>query len=58
MMFGWFKPDPEKQLRKQLDAKREEAINFQRNGKIREFAQATKEAEELEDKLIELRAQG
>ena len=57
-MFGWFKPDPEKQLRKQLDAKREEAINFQRNGKIREFAQAIKEAEALEDKLIELRAQG
>ena len=57
-MFGLFKPNPEKQLRKQLDAKRAEAINFQRNGKIREFAQATKEAEELEDKLIELRAQG
>lgn len=57
-MFGWFKSDPEKQLRKQLDAKREEALNFQRNGKIREFAQATKEAEELEDKIIELRAQG
>ena len=56
-MFGWFKADPEKKIRRQLDAKREEALAFQRNGKIREFAQATKEAEELENQLIELRTQ-
>ncbi|MFT4978261.1 MAG: hypothetical protein ACI8S6_004169 [Myxococcota bacterium] len=53
-MFGWFKQSPEKKLQKQIDAKQEEALQLQRNGKLREYAVLTQEIEALEDELIAL----
>ena len=41
-MFGWFKSDPIKKLRKQISSKEEQAMQLQRNGKLREFAELTK----------------
>ncbi len=52
-MFGLFRKDPVKMLRKQYAAKRIEARDLQRNGKIIEYANVSVEAEELL-KLIEL----
>ncbi|MFT5586533.1 MAG: hypothetical protein ACI9VR_004132 [Cognaticolwellia sp.] len=56
-MFGWFKSDPIKKIRKEISAKEEEAMQLQRNGKLREFAELTKEIEGLQDQLEALRAQ-
>ena len=54
-MFGWFKSDPIKKLRKQISSKEEQAMQLQRNGKLREFAELTKEIEGLQDELEALR---
>lgn len=56
-MFGWFKSDPIKKLRKEISSKEEQAMQLQRNGKLREFAELTKEIEGLQDQLEALRAQ-
>jgi hypothetical protein len=56
-MFGWFKSDPIKKIRKEISTKEEEAMQLQRNGKLREFAELTKEIEGLQDQLDALRAQ-
>ncbi len=37
-MFGLFKKDPLKKLQKEYEAKLEEAMHMQRNGKIREYS--------------------
>ncbi len=36
-------------IRKKIEQKHLEAVNFQRNGKLREYAQSLKEVEELEN---------
>lgn len=54
-MFGWFKSDPIKKLRKQISSKEEQAMQLQRNGKLRGFAELTKEIEGLQDRLEALR---
>ena len=46
-MFGLFKSDPAKKLRKQYSAKLEEAMLAQRNGDIRGYAQLSEEAAAL-----------
>lgn len=46
-MFGFLKPDPAKKLRKQYDAKLEQAMRAQRNGDIRGYSDLTAEAEEI-----------
>src|SRR3990167_2412422 len=46
-MFGLFKSDPAKKLRKQYSAKLEAAMHAQRNGDIRGYATLTEEAEAL-----------
>jgi hypothetical protein len=46
-MFGLFRKDPIKLLRKQYAAKRIEARDLQRNGKIIEYANASAKAEQL-----------
>ena len=56
-MFGWFKSDPIKKIRTEISTKEEEAMQLQRNGKLREFAELTKEIEGLQDQLDALRAQ-
>lgn len=55
-MFGWFKSDPIKKLRKEISTKEEQAMQFQRNGKLREYAELTKEIEGLYEQLESLRA--
>ena len=47
-----FVPDPGKKLRKVLDRKYKQAVEFQRNGKLREYAALMKEIEILEDEYI------
>lgn len=46
-MFGFFKTDPAKKLRKQYNAKLDQALSAQRNGDIRGYAELTAEAEAL-----------
>ncbi|MBT0586246.1 DUF6435 family protein [Alteromonas oceanisediminis] len=46
-MFGLFKSDPTKKLRKAYDAKLEQAMHAQRKGDIRLYSQLTQEAEAL-----------
>ncbi len=50
-MFGLFKKDPAKKIRKQYHAKLEQALGAQRNGKIREYSFLTAEAEALRTQL-------
>lgn len=50
-MFGLFKKDPVKKLRLQYHAKLEEAMQMQRNGKIREYSFLTAEAEALREQM-------
>jgi predicted ATPase len=46
-MFGLFKSDPAKKLRKQYSAKLQEAMLAQRNGDIRSYATLSEEAQAL-----------
>ena len=46
-MFGLFKADPTKKLRKQYDAKLEQAMYAQRKGDIKTYSMLTAEAESL-----------
>ncbi|WP_141096214.1 DUF6435 family protein [Lacimicrobium sp. SS2-24] len=46
-MFGWLKSDPTKKLRKQYDAKLEQAMLAQRRGDIKTYSMLTSEAEKL-----------
>ena len=50
-MFGIFKSDPVEKARKAYHAKLTEAMNAQRNGKIREYSFITMEADALKSKL-------
>ena len=51
---GLFRRDPGERIRKARDKKYKEAVNFQRNGKLREFAETMKEIEELEKQYVEV----
>ncbi|MBL4834414.1 MAG: Lacal_2735 family protein [Pseudomonas sp.] len=46
-MFGLFKKDPVKTLRKEYNAKLEAAMIAQRNGDIRTYSMLTQEADAL-----------
>ncbi len=46
-MFSLFKKDPVKKLRKQYSVKLEEAMQAQRNGDMRTYAELSSEAESL-----------
>lgn len=46
-MFGLFKSDPTKKLRKEYDMKLEKAMHAQRKGDIKTYSMLTAEAEEL-----------
>ena len=56
-MFGWLKPDPVKKLDKQYQAKLKEAMETQRNGNIRRYAELTQEAESIRESLEALKAE-
>ncbi|WP_306521176.1 DUF6435 family protein [Rheinheimera sp.] len=55
-MFNWLKPDPVKKLRRQYDAKLEQAMLAQRSGNLRLFADLTAESEALWQQLEVLMA--
>ena len=46
-MFGMFKSDPVKKLRKEYNAKLEAAMTAQRNGDIRTYSMLTQEADAI-----------
>ncbi len=56
-MFNFIKslliPDPEAKLRKAISKKYKEAVQLQRNRKLRDFAEVMSEIEELEKQLEE-----
>ena len=53
-MFSIFKSDPRKKLNKQHDQKLEQAMHAQRNGDIKTYSQLTYEADQINQKIIEL----
>ena len=55
-MFSMFKKDPAAKLEKEIMRKMSISVEFQRNGKIKEYAEAEKEISDLQDKLEALRA--
>ncbi len=50
-MFSWFKSNPKKQIRKEIQSKLKQAMEFQRIGKLREYAELIAEIENLEEQL-------
>lgn len=56
-MFGFLKPDPARKLRKQYDAKLDQALQAQRNGNIRGYADLTAEAQAIWKELEPLENQ-
>lgn len=46
-MFGLFKSNPEKKLRKKYDALLEKGMHAQRNGDMKAYAMITAEAEKV-----------
>ena len=56
-MFGLFKKDPLKKLQKEYEAKLEEAMQMQRNGKIREYSFLSSEAEDIRSKILATKAE-
>ena len=50
----WFKTDPASKIRKTRDRKYKEAVQLQRDGKLREYAKVMKEIEALEDEYIRI----
>lgn len=53
-MFGLFKRNPKKKMRKEYDALLEKAMYAQRNGDIRTYSMLTAEAESLWDEIEKL----
>ena len=53
-MFSWLKGDPSKRIRKKLDEARQTAMNQQRNGDLRSYAETMAKVEALEDELVAL----
>ncbi len=49
-----FKTDPSSKIRKIRDRKYKEAVQLQRNGKLREYAKIMKEIKALEDEYIKV----
>jgi len=51
-LMGLFKSEPGVEIRRERDRKYKEAVQLQRNGKLREYAVLMKEIEALEDEYI------
>lgn len=56
-MLVWLKPDPVKKLDKQYQAKLKEAMETQRNGNIRRYAELTQEAESIRESMETIKAE-
>lgn len=55
-MFGLFKKDPTKKLRKDLKALQEKAMTMERNGDIRGSSMISQKADELWQKIQQIEA--
>ena len=55
-MFGLFKSNPTKKLRKTYDMKLEQAMHAQRKGDIKTYSMLTAEAEKLWAEIEQLKA--
>lgn len=53
-MWNLFKRDPRKRLERELRAQSARAVEYQRNGKLKEYARATAEVERLDKELQQL----
>jgi len=49
-----FITSPAEKIQKVRDRKYKQAVHFQRNGKLREYAEVMKEIEELEKQYVEV----
>jgi len=54
LIKSFFITSPGEKIRKVRDRKYKQAVEFQRNGKLREYAEVMKEIEELEVKYVEI----
>jgi len=57
-MFGFKKRDPAAKLRRDYERLMAEAVDLQRRGDIKGFAEKTREAADLEDRIAKLEAAG
>jgi hypothetical protein len=55
-MFGLFNSDPTKKLQKQHDQLLEKGMNAQRKGDMKLFAELTSQADELANKIKEIKS--
>ena len=55
-MFGIFKSDPSKKLRKQYDIQLEKAMLAQRKGDIKTYSMLTAEAEKIWEEIEQLKS--
>ena len=53
-MFGIFKSDPQKKIKKQIEKKYAQSVQLQRSGKLEEYGKIMKEIELLEEELLRL----
>ena len=53
-IMSLFRTDPGSKIRKMRDRKYKQAVQLQRNGKLREYPKIMKEIEALEDEYIEV----
>lgn len=56
-MFGWFKKDPVETLNKEYQLILKQAMESQRNGNIRLYAELTEKAESIRERIVEIEAQ-
>ena len=49
---SFFRKDPDAKIRSTIAKKQEQAMQLQRNGKLREYAEIIKEIEQLEETII------
>ncbi|QCF37560.1 DUF6435 family protein [Salinivibrio sp. YCSC6] len=50
-MLSFLKPNPVKKLKKQYEAKQQQAFQAQRNGDIRGYSLLTEEAEKIDQQI-------
>ena len=53
-----FSSEPGKKIRKIRDRKYKQAVELQRNGKLREYAEVMKEIQDLEEEYVRLSVSG
>tara|TARA_R100001079_G_C4397396_1_gene129927 strand:- start:168 stop:359 length:192 start_codon:yes stop_codon:yes gene_type:complete len=54
LIYNLFFPDKKEKISKEIKSKYEKAINFQRNGNIRDYSVLMNEIANLEDELARL----